>query len=125
MRLIKTLILVIFLPLGSCVYLPKVAADQFDCKVRTKRLAIEESITGLKFFAAPKYCDDEACLAAVLPLMAVSAGTYVVSGSIVVIGNSLNWLELKSACPKMDWVFDPAADVKQSLADFWRTLMSA
>ena len=41
------------------------------------------------------YCNDEACLAVIL---AVSAGSVIVSGSIVLTNNTVHWLEYQGSC---------------------------
>ncbi len=40
-------------------------------------------------------CHDEACLAVIL---AVSAGSFIVSGSIVLTNNTVHWLEYQGTC---------------------------
>lgn len=60
-----------------------------DCKLLSKDLTLE---TYGGFDAS---CPPEICLA---PLLASAASTLVVSGSIVLVGNTVHWLERQGTC---------------------------
>lgn len=98
-NLLKTRVLVILITcfLGSCAFVPEVARDQHDdqnCKMFTKSLALS-----IREFDV-EHCDDLKDLGACLAVwgIVVPAGTFVVSGSIVLIGNTLHWLEYQGTC---------------------------
>ncbi len=45
-------------------------------------------------------CRSDLCAHYLVAVSAVSAATLIVSGSIVVIGNSIHWLERVGSCPR-------------------------
>lgn len=47
---------------------------------------------------ASSNCDEPECLLVYAPIITISAGSAIVSGSIVVIGNGLHWLEQQGSC---------------------------
>lgn len=95
MRLYKTfLILFILLVIASgCVFYPKrnfvnsVAGDD-DC--RDKEMSLK-----LELLDVPGTCNDPKCLAAAL---VVGGTSFIVSGSIVLVGNTVYWLEREYNC---------------------------
>ena len=109
---------------NGCVFLPKAAKEDVDCTVKTKKLVMDANTDLMKVLDGQQSCDTEACLALVVPMLAVSAGTFVISGSIVIAGNTANWLELQSTCPKKDWEYKPASNIGEGLKSFWNRLMS-
>lgn len=93
----KTPAILSALLLQGCVYFPQTSSVYDpECGVyeRHMTLAVEE----VGFNGG---CNDEGCLALLVAVGAVSATTAVVSGSIVVVGNVVFWLEKKRQCK--DW----------------------
>jgi len=83
--------------LSSCVFVPKESEKQKyadNCNMFTRQLTLSaQDING-------QVCNSgsnaEACLmvyGVVLPI-----GSFVISGSIVLIGNTLHWLEYQGPC---------------------------
>ena len=79
-------ILLCMLLLNSCV-LPKVVQNDDDCQLVTKELALEKVDT------SGCYSGDECIGAAIMGITST-----VVSGTIVVVGNTVHWLEKKGRC---------------------------
>lgn len=91
----KTLITTLLLTLlMGCVYVPE-NTHSYDekCNVMRKKkvLALEEAIPMAN-------CSNEACALLMASYGVVSAASFVVSGSIVVISNTVYWLEKPSNC---------------------------
>ena len=91
----KTLITALLLILlAGCVYVPE-DAHSYDekCNVMRKKkvLALEEAIPMAN-------CSNEACALLMASYGLVTAASFVVSGSIVVISNTVYWLETPSDC---------------------------
>jgi len=82
------------LPISGCIYYPKrVEVYDSDCNIKTRKLAL-----GVIASNSVPNCSGGnagACLAAIA---AVGPVTAVVSGSIVVIGNTLYWMEKEGRC---------------------------
>lgn len=91
----RTLIISILLSLlMGCVYVPETAHSyDEDCNVMRKKkvLALEEAIPMAN-------CSNEACALLMVSYGLVTAASFVVSGSIVVISNTVYWLEKPSDC---------------------------
>lgn len=80
--------------LGSCVYLPKTTTLYDEkCKIMKHHMTLE-----VHQAATIAGCANEACVAALVVFGAVSAATAVVSGSVVVVGNVVYWLEKQGQC---------------------------
>lgn len=80
------------LALSACVVVPvedEVAAS--SCDTYTKSMTLK-TVTANR---GGLHCSDEACLAVIL---AVSAGSLIVSGSIVLTNNTVHWLEYQGSC---------------------------
>lgn len=79
---------------GGCVYLPKTTTiyDE-NCKFLKHHMTLE-----VQQVATIAGCSNEACAAALVVFGAVSAATAVVSGSVVVAGNVVYWLEKQGQC---------------------------
>jgi hypothetical protein len=96
-RNIQTAILAFSFFVSGCVFYPKkIEYYDSDCEIQARRLVLEtktmkESCPG----SSSGNSDDVACLALIL---AVSTGSAIVSGSIVVVGNTVYWLEKKGKC---------------------------
>ena len=81
------------IPPSGCVVLPRSAVNDTDCPVYTRKLELEvKDISGGNVCGQGNARD---CLIIVGGLAAASAA---VSGSIVLIGNTLYWLETREKC---------------------------
>lgn len=90
------LIAIIFLlTLTSCVFVPVVSENESNCILQTQKLElqVEHSHGSLGF-----HCTGEACMAVLAVASAVSISTFIVSGSVVLIGNTFHWLEKEGSC---------------------------
>jgi hypothetical protein len=94
------IISLLFSCITSCVFLPETAEEQQyynQCKMATKKLTLklnvdkQNSLCGGKDFKE----DPLVCLVA---NGVVASASIVVSGSIVLIGNTIHWLEYKTSC---------------------------
>src|SRR5260370_40058626 len=95
-RILRTIIALSFFVSG-CVFYPR-TIEYYDaeCDIRYRALvlgteAIKKDCSGKML----KGLESEACFALVV---AMSAGSAIVSGSIVVIGNTVYWLEKQGKC---------------------------
>lgn len=84
----------LLLSLTSCtVFLPEQSKSQYadeDCKLHTKSLVLKSETTPLNGSACGIDC--------MRMLLVVPAGSFVVSGSVVLVNNTLNWLEYSGRC---------------------------
>jgi hypothetical protein len=72
-----------------------VTEDDSNCILHTKELELE--VTGSEVSLGLN-CYGETCLAVLAAASAVSITTFLVSGSIVLIGNTFHWLEKEGSC---------------------------
>jgi len=91
----KTLITtLLFILLAGCVYVPE-NSHSYDekCNVMRKHkvLKLEQAIPMTN-------CSNEACALLMASYGLVTAASFVVSGSVVVISNTVYWLEKPSHC---------------------------
>ena len=92
------LILALPIFLSGCTFLPAVSEKQsyaYQCEMHTKELTLTT-----EYFDLHRGCGNEAesgvCyLAAAIGVPAIS---FIVSGSIVLASNTINWLEYQSTC---------------------------
>lgn len=78
--------------LSACVVVPVAdnnEAASSNCKTYTRSMSLKA--VGLQ----PNGCNTEECLATVL---VIAAGSVLVSGSIVLAGNTVHWLEYQGTC---------------------------
>jgi hypothetical protein len=81
----------------GCVYLPHTtAAYDKDCGAETKSMTLEAHQV-----ASLGQCSNEGCVAWLVAAGVVGAATAVVSGSVVVAGNVVYWVEEKRQCLKL------------------------
>ncbi|MEN8179854.1 MAG: hypothetical protein ABFS39_14725 [Pseudomonadota bacterium] len=75
----------------GCVFYPRqVQQYDADCEIKYKKLILEHNeLRGIRI-----NCTNEGCLAALL-LIPIEA---IVAGSIVVVGNTVYWLEKEGRC---------------------------
>ena len=87
------------LALSSCVYVPVV--DEPDttasCKTYTKTMSLETVEIHENIFVQPG-CDKDCAAAALGSVIVVTAGSALISGSIVLTGNTIHWLEYHGTC---------------------------
>jgi hypothetical protein len=85
---------------ASCAFLPETSENQeyySKCKMSTKKLVLKADID-------KKYSVCDASELKDTPLVClvangiVSSASIIISGSIVVLGNSIHWLEYKAGC---------------------------
>lgn len=76
------------------MYLPKVMTS-YDkrCQIEKRHMSLE-----VHQVATIAGCANEACAAALVLFGAVTAATAVVSGSVVLVGNVVYWLEEQGHC---------------------------
>ncbi|WP_339671888.1 hypothetical protein [Dasania marina] len=86
--------------LSGCIFSPKTASQQpysEQCNMQTRRLSLStNNISGSYVCHGSTGDDAKACLAAFG--IVVPAGSFIISGSIVVANNSLHWLEYHGTC---------------------------
>jgi hypothetical protein len=80
--------------LQACVYLPS-TIEFYDpeCQIVAKHMMLQEVQV-----AAVASCQNQSCVAMILAIGAATAATVIVSGSIVVAGNIVYWLERQPTC---------------------------
>lgn len=95
-------LMIILFILQGCIVIPKTVPEKNQaCLLVTKSLTIDsytssEMIDEAKdemVHALASDCHEPECLIGIAPLVAISAGSLVVSGSIVVVGNTIHWIE--------------------------------
>jgi len=94
---VRARLALIGLPLlaSGCVFYPK-TVESYDpvCEMRTRQMLLKsEVIDGLC-----ASIQNEAAVGCLAVALGVTAGTAVVSGSIVVAGNTVYWLEKRGKC---------------------------
>ena len=73
---------------GCFAYPKKIEYYDFDCNIQARKLVLTAEAVNVR-------CQHTAdCMA----LLGVSAGSVIVSGSIVVAGNTVYWLEKQGKC---------------------------
>ncbi len=81
----------------SCAFFPVESEDQElaeQCELKTRSLDLKVKVYMNE--VGTMGCNNEACL--LIPFVIVPVGSFVVSGSIVLTGNTLHWLEYQSKC---------------------------
>ena len=99
-------LLTVFL-IQSCIALPKtVPEENQECLLVTKSLTIDyytspemvDEAVDEMVHALSSDCHEPECLLLFAPLVAISAGSFILSGSIVVAGNTIHWVEEQGRC---------------------------
>ena len=84
------LVLILTLNLAACLFVPETKTiKNDDCQLVTKKWSLEFKKTDIS-----GRVDGEILVA----IGAVAVGSLVVSGSVVVVGNSIHWLEQQGFC---------------------------
>lgn len=104
---------IIFLTLSlcACVYVPVVdesKASATDCETVTKHMSMQNLFeTGARDTHGRSNdipinigggCNSECAAAILAAVVVVSAGSAIISGSIVLTGNTVHWLEYQGTC---------------------------
>lgn len=102
-----SIIVLLFSSLAGC-FSPAILKNQPDCQLVTKelKLTLSEEGTSLLFegimdglLEPSSSCHSPECiLLAPLGLLAISVTSIIVSGSIVVLGNTVHWIEKQGMC---------------------------
>jgi hypothetical protein len=111
MKTISVLLLLFFLP--ACAFYPTSVSnqDRSDCDLYLKKLTLDITDSQIQCHGSSKSAAACIVLAGV-----VAGGTAVVSGSIVLIGNTLHWLEKQGKCED-GFLSDKVLDHKKPLLD--------
>jgi hypothetical protein len=96
----RAVLLTINLVLSACIYVPVVdenEAASASCKTYTKSMNLESM--ELQGNIAQHGCRTSDCVAGALAaVVVVTAGSAIISGSIVLTGNTIHWLEYQGTC---------------------------
>jgi hypothetical protein len=105
---------IIIMLLNSCIAVPKVADNQEPrCELITKELTLET----IKAEGFKPSGGSEGAAYVLLAIGAVYSATVIVSGSIMLTGNAVHWIEQEGTCD--DGVIKEAInDMSNSLASF-------
>ena len=81
---------------SGCVFYPK-TVESYDpvCEIRTRQMVLKSEVVDGLCSASSHQDAAAACLVAVV---GVTAGSAVISGSIVAVGNTVYWLEKRGKC---------------------------
>jgi hypothetical protein len=94
------IIFILLFCVSSCVFLPKTSAEQKyynQCEMATKKLTLNADISKKYSMCGGQDLKEEPLICLVASGV-VGAASLVVSGSIVIIGNSIHWIEYKTSC---------------------------
>lgn len=105
-KLSKLLIIILIpsLTVTGCFWAKIVPENIHECKLVTKKFTLvfsEKDGTDILQGTLSDHCegDARACLLAfTVAIVAIPASSFIVSGSIVVIGNTINWIEQQGRC---------------------------
>lgn len=89
--------------LSSCVFIPTLSREPPDpgCELATRELdlaLIDGSDLFKETFRRYDGCVNEACLAVFAAMVTLPVGSLLVSGSLVLVGNSIHWIEAQGRC---------------------------
>lgn len=92
---------------SGCIYVPK-TVHRYDeaCQILIREAELDRSSVG-----QISRCEDEGCIGAVLQAGFVSAGSAIISGSIVLVSNVAYWIEKEANCNEYDAVQSDASGV--------------
>ncbi|HHB92919.1 MAG TPA: hypothetical protein ENK59_06895 [Thioploca sp.] len=104
----RLIIIITFILLLSGCFSPMLLETQSDCKLITKELRLTLSEEGTQallegmiegLFEPSDDCYSPECFLLIpLGLLAISVTSIIVSGSIVVVGNTVHWIEREGRC---------------------------
>ena len=85
-----------FTLMSGCIYLPHTTTTyNAQCQMQQRQMRLEAQQLG-----TIAGCQGEACTGALVAFGAVTAATAIVSGSIVMVGNMVYWLEEQGQCAR-------------------------
>jgi hypothetical protein len=88
--------LTLMLPLSGCVFLPRTTlVYDPDCHITTRQMRLEPVEIGQL-----QRCGQAECGAILVAVGAVAAASLVISGSIVIVGNVVEWAEKQGRCQR-------------------------
>ena len=93
----KNTIIIVLLFLSGCIVVPKTTytKENITCDLKMKNVYLTTIDYGLDGI----YCrGEEDCIALLAAVSLVSVGSVIVSGSIMVIGNTIYWIEKQGKC---------------------------
>ena len=91
------LIILLSLLVSSCVYYPrKIEHYDAECKITFNTLELETK--EMKDACAKTNSNDPSGAACLTGILTLSAASAIVSGSLVVVGNTAYWLEKEGRC---------------------------
>lgn len=94
----RAVALAALLLLQACVFVPRtVQTYDESCQMVTREAVLEVQTIGIF-----QQCHNDGCRAALVAAGVVSAVTAVVSGSLVVVGNVVYWIEKQGQCRRGD-----------------------
>lgn len=82
--------------ISSCAFVPSSSPDQpyyYDCDMVTKKLTLKSTQMG-----ELGDCDDGGIAECIIMTGILSTAILIVSGSVVLLGNTLHWSEYKLKC---------------------------
>jgi hypothetical protein len=92
--------LICIILIDGCVFLPKIKSDEMvleNCETYTKKWELTHK-QHVDFNSCSGSSSIETGICLSLAGVIVPAGSFIVSGSVVLIGNTLHWLEYKGRC---------------------------
>lgn len=99
----------------SCVVTPRSVEYSDDkCGRISKRYVLD--VHEIESF--PAHCINFHCEAEAMLLVGVSVVSAIVSGSVVVVGNTVHWLEEQNSCPDLDYSRDLKTKTVQISIDY-------
>jgi hypothetical protein len=87
-------VLLCMLSLGGCVFYPE-RVDYYDAECRVTRHRLQ---LGVEVIGDIGDCDGQKAEACLVAIAAVGGASAVISGSIVIVGNTIYWLERQGPC---------------------------
>ena len=96
--------MVLILLLSACVYVPKqIMHYDEECDIELKKYVLKkEDLSPSQVHVGIESCADETCVALFLGHLAgyaiIGPLSAVVSGSVVITGNTIHWLEKQGRC---------------------------
>jgi hypothetical protein len=101
MNFLKILLFtVLAFALSACVYVPVVKQNEATpdtCKTFTQSMSLDAVELQVNVNMSHG-CRNDECAALLASAAVVTAGSAIISGSIVLVGNSLHWLEYQGTC---------------------------
>ena len=95
MRQFRHCWLLLALLLAGCVIFVAETTQEYDwrCEIVKKHMVLKGNQVGAYYS-----CRNESCVALLVAAGVVSASTFVIAGSIAVVGDAVYWLEAQSDC---------------------------